>query len=151
MSKAFQDQGSVIGCYGCGADNPHGHQLKSYWDGEGAIAKFKPEPYQCGGSPNIVYGGLLISLMDCHACNFAIARCYSEERREIGSEPKIYCVSAQLNISLLKPTPIDSELEVRATLKSAEGRKTWVNCSISSGGVMTAQGEILAIRVAGQL
>ncbi|GAA5558297.1 hypothetical protein Asch01_03053 [Acinetobacter schindleri] len=31
---AFQDLYAepYTHCYGCGRDNPHGHQLKSYWD-----------------------------------------------------------------------------------------------------------------------
>jgi acyl-coenzyme A thioesterase PaaI-like protein len=147
MSKSIQDQGAVSGCYGCGPDNVHGLQIKSFWSGDTAIAHFKPKPYHCAGSPDIVYGGLQVSLMDCHSCNFAIARHYHEEGREIGSLPKIFCVTAQLNISLLKPAPITSELTLRASLKSSEGRKTWVNCQLSAGDVICAQGEILVIRL----
>ncbi|WP_264821571.1 hypothetical protein [Acinetobacter schindleri] len=31
---AFQDLYAepYTHCYGCGRENPHGHQLKSYWD-----------------------------------------------------------------------------------------------------------------------
>ena len=34
--KAFQDhyKDEYSVCYGCGRLNPHGHQIKSYWDGE---------------------------------------------------------------------------------------------------------------------
>jgi hypothetical protein len=147
MLKSFQDQGSVSGCYGCGPDNSHGLQLKSYWDGDESVAHFKPKPYHCAGSPDIVYGGLQVSLMDCHSCNFGIALCYKNEAREIGSEPKIFCVTAQLNISLVKPVPIDAELVLRAKLKSLEGRKIWVSCSLSALNEERAHGEILVIRV----
>lgn len=146
-TKSFQDQGSVSGCYGCGPDNHHGLQLKSFWDGDQSVAHFTPKPYHCAGSPDIVYGGLQISLMDCHSCNFAIARHYREEGRPIGSEPKIFCVTAQLNISLRKPVPIGVELELRAELKSAEGRKTWVRCQLIAQGEVRAEGEILVIRL----
>lgn len=147
MEKSLQDQGTVTGCFGCGPDNVHGHRLKSFWQGDEAIAHFTPMPYHCAGSPDIVYGGLIISLLDCHSCNFAIARHYREEKREIGSDPKIYCVTAQFNVSLVKPTPMGEELELHARLKSAEGRKTWVECWLQAKGEIRARGEILAIRL----
>lgn len=144
---SFQEQGSVVHCFGCGADNQKGLRLKSYWDGDQSVAQFVPMPYHCGGSKNIVYGGLLASLMDCHSCNFAIARYYKLEKRAIGSLPRIRCVTAQLNISLIKPTPIEKELNLRAKIISAEGRKTWVGCEITANNIKTAHSEILVIRI----
>ena len=43
-SKAIQDQypEDLSHCYGCGRLNEHGHQLKSHWDGEEAVARFTP-------------------------------------------------------------------------------------------------------------
>ena len=32
--QAFQEQGTVRYCHGCGADNQQGLRIKSYWDGE---------------------------------------------------------------------------------------------------------------------
>ena len=148
MEKSIQDQGAVSGCYGCGPDNTHGNQLKSFWDGDETVSHFTPKPYHCAGSPDIVYGGLIASLLDCHACNFAIARYYREEGRAIGSDPKIFCVTGQLNVSFLKPTPITEVLEIRARLKSVDRRKTWVECELSAAGEVRARAEVLAIRLA---
>ena len=89
MSQSFQDQGSILHCYGCGANNEKGLQLKSYWDGEESVAEFTPESFHCGGMPEIVYGGLIASLIDCHSCNLAVASSYKSEQREIASEPTI--------------------------------------------------------------
>ncbi len=148
MSKAsFQNCGSVRHCFGCGVDNAQGLQLKSYWDAEDAVAVFKPESYHCGGSPGIVYGGLLASLIDCHACNLAIAHLYRLEQREIGSAPKIDCLTAQLNISLQRPTPITETLHLRCRVKSVDRRKVWLGCDVRAGGHVTATGEVLAIRL----
>jgi hypothetical protein len=150
--KAIQDQGSVIGCYGCGPDNIHGLRLKSYWRGDIAIAHFIPQPFHCAGQPDIVYGGLLASLIDCHSCNFAIAHHYALEKREIGSDPKIFCVTAQLNVSYRKPVMIDKPIELVARYhqgdgKTVTGRKVWVECDLSSGGHVCVTGEALIIRV----
>ena len=41
---SFQEQGSVRYCHGCGADNPRGLQIKSYWDDAeaGTVASVGP-------------------------------------------------------------------------------------------------------------
>ncbi len=144
---AFQDLGSVEHCFGCGADNPDGLQLKSFWDGDEAVARFEPKPFHCGGSADITYGGLLASLIDCHGCNLAIAHLYRAESRPIGSEPRINCLTAQLNVSLETPTPIDEALHLRARVADVDGRKVWVHCEVAVNGAVTARGEVLAIRL----
>jgi len=59
-------------CYGCGQLNEAGLQLKSYWEGDEAIAIFKPEPYHIS-VPGYVYGGLIASIIDCHGIGTAVA------------------------------------------------------------------------------
>jgi len=148
MSEAaFQDQGSVEHCFGCGANNERGLRLKSYWRGDEGVAEFLPEAHHCGWSPDVAYGGLIASLIDCHACNLAIAHLYRATGRAIGSEPRIYCATAQLNVSLVKPTPMGSPIRLVARVRSVEGRKNWVDCDVFSGRTMTARGEVLAVRI----
>ena len=147
MSQSFQDQGSILHCYGCGANNEKGLQLKSYWDGEESVAEFTPERFHCGGIPEIVYGGLIASLIDCHSCNLAVASSYKSEQREIASEPTISCVTAQLNISLIKPTPISQLIVLRAGIRDIEKRKIWVDCKVYSGKEVTSKAEVLVIRL----
>jgi hypothetical protein len=59
--QAFQDQGSVSHCHGCGADNDKGLQIKSFWDGDEAVATWKAQPHHCGGRREIVNGGIVAS------------------------------------------------------------------------------------------
>jgi acyl-coenzyme A thioesterase PaaI-like protein len=145
--RSFQDQGAVRYCHGCGADNPRGLQIKSYWDGAEAVAAWQAEPHHCGGSPEIVNGGIIASLIDCHSLNLAIADDYRSEGRPIGSAPRISYVTANLNVSYLKPTPIDELLELRARISKREGRKVWVSCTLSAAGEVRATGEVLGVRV----
>ena len=147
QEKSFQDQGSVSGCYGCGADNGSGLQIKSYWDGEESVAHYDPKPFHRAGAPEIVYGGLLASLIDCHSVNLAIATSYKEENSPIGSDPKIYCVTAQLNISFVSPTPMGKTLLLRARVKERSGKKTWISTELSAEGKICAKAEVLAIKV----
>jgi acyl-coenzyme A thioesterase PaaI-like protein len=145
--KPFQDLGSVSHCFGCGADNDMGLQIKSTWDGDEAVCTWHPKPQHCGGSKDIVNGGIIASLIDCHSLNLAIAQAYRTERRAIGSRPKIFYVTAHLKVSYVRPTPIDQAVRLRAKIDKVEGRKTWVTCTLSSGGEVCAKGEVLGIRV----
>lgn len=144
---SFQEQGSVRYCHGCGADNVRGLQLKSYWNGSAAMATWKAEAHHCGGSRDILNGGIIASLIDCHSLNLAIAEAYRAEGRPIGSLPRIGYVTANLNISYLKPAPIHQAIELRARIAKLEGRKAWVNCTLSAAGEICAKGEVLGIRV----
>jgi acyl-coenzyme A thioesterase PaaI-like protein len=144
---AFQDQGSVSHCHGCGADNEKGLQLKSFWDGDEAVAIWKAKPHHCGGSKEIVNGGIIASLIDCHSLNLAIAHAYRAERRPIGSSPRIGYVTGNLNVSYLKPAPMAEGLHLRARITRMEGRKAWVSCTLSAAGQVCATGEVLGIRV----
>ncbi|HEX5023064.1 MAG TPA: PaaI family thioesterase, partial [Candidatus Binatia bacterium] len=120
---AFQDHGAVLHCHGCGADNEKGLRLKSFWDGDDAIATWHAQPHHCGGTRENLNGGIVATLIDCHSLNLAIARAYRAEQREIGSAPRIGYVTANINVSYLKPTPISVPVELRARITKLEGRK----------------------------
>jgi acyl-coenzyme A thioesterase PaaI-like protein len=145
--ESFQDQGSVLHCFGCGADNALGLQIKSTWDGEDAVCTYQPRVHYCGGRKEIVYGGILASLMDCHSVNLAVAHAYRREGRAIGSAPRIFYVTAQLQVSYLHPTPMGEKLHLRARIAKAEGRKSWLSCTLNAAGRLRAKAEILAVRV----
>jgi hypothetical protein len=72
--KPIQDYypDNVAQCYGCGRLNEHGLQIKSYWDGDETVCHFRPRPYHTA-IPGYVYGGLIASLIDCHATGTAAA------------------------------------------------------------------------------
>jgi acyl-coenzyme A thioesterase PaaI-like protein len=144
---AFQDQGSVRHCHGCGADNTRGLQLKSFWDGDEGVATWQSQPHHCGGSPEILNGGIIASLIDCHSLNLAIAQAYRAEKREIGSVPRIGYVTANLSVNYLKPAPVGQPIELRARIVKSEGRKAWVHCTLSAQGEVCARGEVLGVKV----
>ena len=102
---------------------------------------------QCGGRKEILNGGVVATLIDCHSLNLAVARAYKEEGRAIGSAPRIAYVTGNLNVSYLRPTPIDATLELRARVQRIEGRKAWIECTLAAAGEVCARGEVLGIRV----
>ena len=145
--QAFQDQGTVDHCHGCGADNEKGLHIKSYWEGDEAIATWQAQPHHCGGRREFVNGGIIATLIDCHSLNLAIAHAYRGEQRPIGSAPRIGYVTGNLNVSYLKPTPMTEPLHLRARIMKVDGRKVWARCTLSAGGEICATGEVLGVRV----
>jgi len=144
---AVQDQLTDNNCYGCGADNDKGLQIKSHWHGNECICHYVPRPEQCAGPPQYVYGGTIASIVDCHSVNTAMSNHYKREGREVGTAPEIWCVTGRLTVNYLAPTPIDQEIELRSTIEEIGERKTLVRCRVFSGNVQTAEGEVIAVRV----
>jgi acyl-coenzyme A thioesterase PaaI-like protein len=147
--KAFQDYypDDLSHCYGCGRNNPHGHQLKSYWDGDETVAYYRPSEHEIGGAPGFVYGGLIASLMDCHGTGTAAAAGYRAEKREMGSEPPLRYVTASLHVNYLRPTPHGVNLEVRGRIKEVGERKVIVETAVSAEGEVCAKGEVVAVKI----
>lgn len=144
--KAFQDCYSdfTSHCYGCGRLNQQGLQIKSFWDGEESVCRFQPRPYHTA-APGYVYGGLIASLIDCHSTGTAAAAAYRAESREMSTEPELRFVTGSLHVDYLRPTPIDAELEVRATVEEVKGRKVVVNSTLSARGEVCARGRVVAV------
>jgi acyl-coenzyme A thioesterase PaaI-like protein len=146
--KAFQDYypDQWSHCYGCGRLNEHGHQIKSYWDGEDSVCHFEPKSYHIA-IPGYVYGGLIASLIDCHGTGTAAAAIYREENRPMGSEPAARFVTASLHVDYIHPTPLGKILELRGQVKEHKGRKIVVNITLSVQGQVTVQGQVVAVHI----
>ena len=145
---AFQDHypEHVAHCYGCGRLNEHGHQIKTFWEGEEAVTRFKAEPYHTA-VPGFVYGGLIASLIDCHSTAAAAAAMYRAEGRDLDSAPAFRFVTGALNVDFLKPTPIDGPLELRGRIREIKGRKVVVETEVFAEGVVTARGKVVAVQM----
>jgi len=133
-------------CYGCGRLNPHGLHLKSRWDGDETVARHLPRA-QDVAVPGFVYGGLIASLIDCHAMASAAAAAERAVGREVGQAPAPRFVTAALRVDYLKPTPHGPALEVRARVTELTDRKAIVAATVAAGGVITARGEVVAVRM----
>lgn len=152
IQLSIQDQiGPENNCHGCGPNNPHGLRIKSYMQGQAAICNFTPQAHHCAGSKEIVNGGIIASLLDCHSINLCMADAYLQAGREIGSEPKLWYVTASLNISYLKPTPLKlapaAPIVLNARIIKREGRKSWAECELSVDGTVCVKAEVLGIGI----
>ena len=149
QEKAFQDYypDHLSHCYGCGRLNEHGHHIKSYWNGDESVALFTPQPYHIA-LPGYVYGGLIASLIDCHATGTASAASYRKEGRDMGTDPALRFVTASLHVDYLRPTPLGALLTLRGKVKEISERKVVVNVTVSDPqGTICAQGEVVAVKM----
>ncbi|MGB3412225.1 MAG: hypothetical protein WBA45_13625 [Microthrixaceae bacterium] len=75
MTTAIQDSypEEFAHCYGCGAANSEGMQLKTFLEGEETVSRHVPDASRTGGMPGHAYGGLIASLIDCHGTASASA------------------------------------------------------------------------------
>ncbi len=153
MTKAFQDYypENLSHCYGCGANNQQGHQLKSYWHkttnaAEQTIAHFTPKPYHTA-VPKFVYGGLLASLIDCHGTGSAAAISYKRAKRAMDSEPAFRFVTAALNINYLAPTPMGVELTLIGSFSEVTDKKVIVNIVVLAQDKICVKGQVIAVKM----
>ena len=140
--QAFQDEmeEALSHCWVCGRNNPHGLHIKSYWRDDSstttgptvAICTWQPQA-QFISYPNVLSGGIISSLIDCHCINTAIAAAYSVEGHEIGSKSHVRYVTTSLQVTYLKPIPIDAPVILIATIEEMRSRKTVLSCIVSSG------------------
>lgn len=146
--KPIQDYypDDVAHCYGCGRLNEHGHQIKSFWDGDETVAHFTPKEYHTA-IPGFVYGGLIASLIDCHGTGTAALAAYRAENREPDTLPAFRFVTASLQVDYLKPTPIGVELELRGKILEIKGRKVITEITVAANGEITVRGKVVAVQM----
>lgn len=145
---AFQDfyPDDVAHCYGCGKLNQHGHQIKTFWEGEETVTRYTPKEYHTA-IPGFVYGGLIASLIDCHGTGSAAAAMYKHENREMDTDPPLRFVTASLNVKYLKPTPLGPELVLRGNIREVKGKKVVVDINLYAEDRLCAQGEVIAVKM----
>jgi len=146
--KPIQDYypDDVAHCYGCGRLNEHGHQIKSFWEGDETVSHYMPKDYHTA-IPGYVYGGLIASLVDCHGTGTAALAAYRAESREHDSLPALRFVTASLQVDYLKPTPLGVELELRGKIIELKGKKVISEITVSANGEVTAKGKVIAVQM----
>ena len=146
---AFQDYypDDYAHCYGCGRLNEKGYQIKCFWDGDEGVCHFTPDKHLSGGMKHILYGGMIASLMDCHGAGTAAAAKARELKIELrpGALPRF--VTASLKVDYLAPTPVGTELELRAKVEESKGRKVVVSVTLSAEGEINARGHLIMVQI----
>ena len=146
--RALQDIFKVH-CFGCGSLNERGLQIKSHWEGDELVCRWLPQPHHIG-HPGFVYGGMLASVVDCHAIWTAMATACRDQGLaldEEGARPPAF-VTGKLSVSYLKPALITEALELRARVVDRSERRANVACRVLQGEVEVATAEVITVRFA---
>ncbi len=145
--QAIQDAIPHNHCWGCGTLNPHGLHLKSHLEGDESVCRFDPPAQFMAGPTNVLYGGIIAAIFDCHCICTAIADFYRAAGRPIGQPPDLWAVTASLKVDYLAPTPLGQPVELRARVVEGKGRKRVVAATLRSGGRECARAEAVAVQV----
>jgi acyl-coenzyme A thioesterase PaaI-like protein len=130
-------------CWGCGKNNEHGLQLKSYWKGDEAVAVWKPKDHHMA-FPGILNGGIIATLIDCHGTGSANAAAHKAAG---DSDQHFMYVTGSISVKYLRPTPLNKPVTLRARIIEMGKDKIKVSCDLYSGDVKCATGEVLTVRV----
>jgi acyl-coenzyme A thioesterase PaaI-like protein len=124
-------------CFGCGPANPDGLHIGSF-PGDGAdagwvVAEWTPE-LRHQAFPGVLNGGIIGTLMDCHS-NWTAAYHLMQRR---GADRPPTTVTAEFAVRLLRPTPIDGPVRLRARVVDSSDRRATVEAELTAGGEVTA-------------
>lgn len=107
-------------CFGCGPQNDRGLRIRSFPEGDELVAEWQPEKHH-EAFENMLSGGIIGTLLDCH-CNWTAAW---HLMNQSGQDRTPCTVTAEYAIKLLRPTPTDKPVKLRArVLESSEDRAT---------------------------
>lgn len=141
---SLQDQYAADSrCFGCGPANERGLRIRSRIDDGGLVADWTPEPYH-EAFDGILNGGIIGTLLDCHS-NWTAAIHLMRTRGEDGPPS---CVTADYAIRLIRPTPTDGPLRLRARVVEAGDDRATVEAEMEAGGRTTAtcRGTFIAVQ-----
>ena len=141
---AIQDRylDDYANCFGCGRNNRRGMHLKSFVEGDEVVCRYTP-PLDCtGGATDLLYGGMIASLFDCHAGATAAAAVLVEN-----DEIPPRFVTASLKVDFLKPTPMGVTLTLFAKATEVKGRKVLVESRLVASGEICATAQAVMVRL----
>ncbi|HEX8130737.1 MAG TPA: PaaI family thioesterase [Pyrinomonadaceae bacterium] len=131
-------------CYGCGPANEQGLRIRSFARGDDeAICEWQPQKHH-EAFPGMLNGGIIGSLIDCHA-NWMAAW---HLMRRAGAESPPCTVTADYSVKLLRPTPIDAPVALTARVVEAKEDRAVVEVELAAGGKVcaTGRGTFIAVK-----
>ncbi len=131
-------------CFGCGPKNAQGLRIRSFAEGDDAcVAHFRASPHHLA-FPGVLNGGICGALLDCHS-NWTAAWHLMRKSR---AEAPPCTVTAEFDVKLKRPTPLDAELTLRAKVVESGDDRAVVEATIEAGGKVTAtcRGTFVAVK-----
>jgi acyl-coenzyme A thioesterase PaaI-like protein len=130
-------------CFGCGPKNDQGLRIRSFAEGDGCVCRWKAQPHHLA-FPGTVNGGICGAVLDCHS-NWTAAW---HLMTKTGASAPPCTVTAEFDVKLKRPTPIDAELVVRARVVESGDDRAVVEATIEANGKVTAtcRGTFVAVK-----
>lgn len=120
-------------CFGCGPANEKGLRIRSIAEGDAVVCDWDPEA-EYHAFENILNGGIVGTLMDCHSNWTAV---YAMMRRDGSGTPRP-TVTSEYHVKLLRPTPMDQRIHLSARPVDLRDDRAVVVCKLEAGGKMRA-------------
>ncbi len=142
--QSLQDQYAPNNrCFGCGSKNDKGLRIKSFVQGDEVIATFSPQPHHLAFD-GMLNGGICGALLDCHS-NWTAAHYLMLKNKQ--SEPPC-TVTAEFTVKLLKPTPMDKALNLKARVAKSSNKKAIVEAELlfDDKVTVTCSGVFVAVK-----
>ncbi|HEY9401381.1 MAG TPA: PaaI family thioesterase [Pyrinomonadaceae bacterium] len=125
-----------LACYGCGPANEQGLRIRSFARGDDeTVCEWQPQKHH-EAYPGMLNGGIIGSLIDCHA-NWTAAW---HLMRRAGAESPPCTVTAEYSVKLLRPTPTDAPVRLTARVVEAKEDRAVVEVELTAGGKVCATG-----------
>lgn len=130
-------------CFGCGPSNAKGLRIKSIPQGNEVVAQWTCEKHH-EAFPGVLNGGIIGSLLDCHS-NWTAAYQIMKFNKE---EHPPCTVTAEYHIKLLRPTPTDGIIALKARAKDVKGDRAIIEAELTAGGktCATCVGTFVAVK-----
>src|SRR5512133_1709354 len=144
MNESLQDRYAPHNrCFGCGPSNPKGLRIKSYVEGDEVVCTWQPEEHH-EAFPGMLNGGICGALLDCHS-NWTAAW---HLMTKAGAATPPCTVTADFHVRLLRPTPLEAELKLRARVAESTDDRAVIEATLEAGGKITAtcRGTFVAVK-----
>jgi acyl-coenzyme A thioesterase PaaI-like protein len=130
-------------CFGCGPANAKGLRIRSVPSGEEVVADWTPEAHH-EAFPGMLNGGIIGALLDCHS-NWTAAY---HLMRKAGAESPPCTVTADFAVKLLRPTPSQGPVHLRAWVAESRDDRAVIESELTAGGKVcaTCRGTFVAVK-----
>jgi acyl-coenzyme A thioesterase PaaI-like protein len=130
-------------CFGCGPANDKGLRIRSRVEGDAVVAEWRAEKHH-EAFPGMLSGGIIGTLLDCHS-NWAATH---HLMRQKGADTPPCTVTAEFSVKLMRPTPTDGPIHLKARVVESTGDRAVVESSLEAGGktCATCRGTFVAVQ-----
>ncbi|AYF74299.1 PaaI family thioesterase [Nocardia yunnanensis] len=121
------------GCFGCGPANPASPRIAFERRGDTVVGTFTmDERHQ--GAPGVAHGGIVAAALD-------------EASGAILMPLRTSAVTVKLDVTFSAPARLNRELAVTSVLRAREGRKYFIDTTLTDGDTVIATGRAIFVEV----